>query len=180
MRMASLLSQLEQRSAQAGAAIRDLEKQMTRLLNGDPAGQRLLSIPGIGPITASALIGELGNGSQFSCGRDFAASLGLTPRQRSTGGVVTLIGISKRGDKDLRTLLVLCARLYMFRLPKESGPLAEWVRALSARRPSSVVACALANKFARIAWAIVARESQFEAHHLRRNELAKSHSTAQD
>ncbi len=178
--IASLLSQLEQRSAQASAAIRDLEKQMTRLLNGDPAGQRLLSIPGIGPITASALIGELGNGSQFSCGRDFAASLGLTPRQRSTGGIVTLIGISKRGDKDLRTLLVLCARLYMFRLPKESGPLADWVRALSARRPSSVVACALANKFARIAWAIVARNSQFEAHHLQRNKLAKGLSTAQD
>jgi transposase len=114
---------LERRSAQANAATRDLEKQMVQLLNGDPAGQRLLSIPGIGPITASALIGEGGDGSQFSCGRDFAASLGLTPRQRSTGGVVTLIGISKRGDQDLRTLLVLCARLICFASRKRQGRL---------------------------------------------------------
>ena len=170
--MTALFSQQEQRMAHANAAIRNLEKEMTRLLNCDPAGQRLLSIPGIGPITASALIGELGNGSQFSCGRDFAASIGLTPRQRSTGGVVTLIGISKRGDKDLRTLLVLCARLYMFRLPKESGPLADWVRGLNSRRPSSVVACALANKLARIAWAIVARDAHFESDHLHYTRLA--------
>jgi transposase len=140
-----------------------IEKELTRRLNNDEAGQRLLSIPGIGPITACALACALGDGKQFRCGRDFAASVGLVPRQHSTGGTTKLLGVSKRGDKSVRTLLVLCARLSMFRMAKESGPLADWVRTMVARRHPNVAACAIANKYARIAWAVVASEAPFDA-----------------
>jgi transposase len=140
-----------------------IEKELIRRLNDDEAGRRLLSIPGIGPITACALVCALGDGKHFTCGRDFAASVGLTPRQHSTGGAINLLGVSKRGQKSVRTLLVLCARFYMFRVAKETGPLADWVRTITTRRHPNVAACALANKYARIAWAVVAHEVPFDA-----------------
>jgi transposase len=87
----------------------------------------------------------------------------LVPRQYSTGGRSNLLGISKRGDKNLRRLLVQCARVYLQRLEHQQGALADWVRSLLQRRHSNVVACALANKLARIAWAIAANHSEFEA-----------------
>ncbi len=85
------------------------------------------------------------------------------PRQYSTGGKANLLGISKRSDKNLRRLLVQCARVYMQRLEHQKGALADGVRSLLMRRHSNVVACALANKLARIAWAITAHHSEFEA-----------------
>ncbi|MGU5821696.1 transposase, partial [Aeromonas caviae] len=95
--------------------------------------------------------------------RDFAASVGLVPRQYSTGGRANLKGISKRGDKNLRRLLVQCARAYMQRLERQTGRLADWVRSMLTRRHSNVVACALANKLARTAWALAARHTEFRA-----------------
>lgn len=86
----------------------------------------------------------------------------MVPRQYSTGGRNNLLGISKRGDKNLRRLLVQCARAYMQRLERQTGPLARWVHAMLTRRHSNVVACALANKLARIAWAIAAHHTIFE------------------
>ncbi|EFW2055166.1 IS110 family transposase, partial [Shigella flexneri] len=100
---------------------------------------------------ASLLSSQLGDGKQFSCSRDFAASTGLVPRQYSTGGKSTLLGISKRGDKNLRRLLVQCARSFMMQLERQHGKLAEWVREQLNKKHSNVVACALANKLARIA-----------------------------
>lgn len=94
---------------------------------------------------------------------DFAAPVGLVPRQYSTGGRTNLLGISKRGDKNLRRLLVQCVRVYMQRLESQHGALAEWVRTLLSRRHSSVMGCALANKLARIAWAITVHHAEFEA-----------------
>jgi len=88
--------------------------------------------------------------------------LGLVPRQYSTGGRNNLLGISKRGDKNLRRLLVLGARSYMQRLERQTGQLACWVRAMLTRRHSNIVACALANKLARIVWAIAAHHTSFE------------------
>jgi transposase len=142
--------------------IAGIEKELTSQLADDDLGQRLMTVPGIGPITASVLASDMGDGKQYRCGRDFAAALGLVPRQYSTGGRNNLLGISKRGDKNLRRLLVQCARAYMQRLARQSGPLARWVGALLTRRHSNVVACALANKFARIAWAIAAHHTTFE------------------
>ncbi|GAB3377575.1 hypothetical protein GCM10027514_15080 [Azotobacter armeniacus] len=92
-----------------------------------------------------------------------AASVGLVPRQYSTGGKTNLPGISKRGGKKLRQLLVQCARVHLQRLEHQRGALADWVRALHSRHHSNVVACALANKLARIAWSVAANHTQFEA-----------------
>ncbi|EIF0665423.1 IS110 family transposase, partial [Salmonella enterica subsp. enterica serovar Poona] len=116
-----------------------------------------------GPITASMLSSQLGDGKQFSCSRGFAASTGLIPRQYSTGGKATLLGISKRGDKNLRRLLVQCARAFMMRLEHQQGRLAEWVRGQLSSKHSNVVACALANKLARIAWAITTNHNEYQA-----------------
>ena len=108
------------------------------------------------------LAAEVGDGKHYRCGRDFAAAVGLVPRQYSTGGKNKLLGISKRGDKNLRRLLVQCARAYMQRLERQRGQLAQWVRSMLMRRHSNVVACALANKLARMAWAIAAHHTEFE------------------
>lgn len=143
--------------------IGELDKELARQLADDDLGQRLLTIPGVGPITASVLAAEMGDGKQYGCSRDFAASIGLVPRQYSTGGRANLLGISKRGDKNIRRLLVQCARSYMQRLDRKTGRLAEWVRAMLTRRHSNVVACALANKLARTAWALVIRNTTFDA-----------------
>jgi transposase len=141
--------------------IAELESELEGALLLDDAGQRLMSIPGVGPITASILSSHLGDGKQYATSREFAASTGLVPRQYSTGGKNTLLGISKRGDKNIRKLLVLCARAFMRRLDNQSGKLADWVRVQLERKHSNVVACALANKLARIAWSITARGTVF-------------------
>lgn len=142
--------------------ITEIEAALEQELSRDETGQRLLTIPCIGSITASVLSSQLGNGKQYVCSRDFAASTGLVSRQYSTGGRTTLLGISKRGDKNLRRLLVLCARIFIMRLDHQSGRLADWIRAQLQRKYSNVVTCALANKLARIAWAITTQNSVFE------------------
>ena len=116
--------------------------------------QRLLALRGVGPLTASALAGALGDGTSFRKGRDFAASLGLTPRQQSTGGRERLLGISKRGDPYLRKLLVHGARSVLRHTKKRDDALSKWVNALLSRKHANVVAVALANKTARVAWAL--------------------------
>jgi len=141
--------------------INAIEKELRQQLADDDTGQRLLTIPGIGPITASVLAADIGDGKQYSCSRDFAASIGLVPRQYSTGGKANLLGISKRGDKNIRRLLVQCARAIMQRVDKRTDQLGCWIRAMMQRRHSNVVACALANKLARIAWAVAARNQVF-------------------
>ncbi|EIW3447255.1 IS110 family transposase [Salmonella enterica] len=143
--------------------ITELESELNQSIKTDDAAQRIMTIPGVGPITASLLSSQLGDGKQFSCSRDFAASTGLVPRQYSTGGKSTLLGISKRGDKNLRRLLVQCARSFMMRLEHQQGRLAEWVREQLSKKHSNVVACALANKLARIAWAITTNHNEYQA-----------------
>ncbi|ACO80188.1 Transposase IS116/IS110/IS902 [Azotobacter vinelandii CA] len=163
VRLSLLLQRLHAHFDYLDKQIRELDKEVAGQLASDDLGSRLLTIPCIGPITASLLAAEIGDGRQYGCSRDFAASVGLVPRQYSTGGKARLLGISKRGDKRLRQLLVQCARVYLQRLEHQRGALADWVRALRSRRHSNVVACALANKLARIAWSIAANHTQFEA-----------------
>ncbi|MBC8643027.1 IS110 family transposase [Caballeronia sp. EK] len=127
----------------------------------------MLSIPGIGPITASLLASEIGNVAQFADGRNFAASIGLVPRQHSTGGRSVLCGISKRGDKHLRHLLVQGARAVIQRVEKRTDRLGEWIRSMLMRRHSNVVACAVANKLARIAWAVLTRRTTYDGTRMR-------------
>jgi transposase len=162
LRLVQMLQRLHAHFKYLDEQIAEIEKDLAAQLTDDDLGQRLMTVPGIGPITASVLASEVGDGKQYHCGRDFAASLGLVPRQYSTGGRSNLLGISKRGDKNLRRLLVLGARSYMQRLEHQTGQLACWVRAMLVRRHSNVVACALANKLARIVWAIAAHHTSFE------------------
>jgi transposase len=161
-RLVQVLARLQSHFKYLDEQVAEIEKELTAQLVDDDLGQRLMTVPGIGPITASVLASEVGDGKQYRCGRDFAAALGLVPRQYSTGGRNNLLGISKRGDKNLRRLLVLGARSYMQRLERQTGPLACWVRAMLMRRHSNVVACALANKLARIVWFIAAHHTRFE------------------
>jgi transposase len=161
-RLVQILERLQAHFRYLDEQIAGIEKELTIQLSNDDLGQRLMTVPGIGPITASVLATEMGDGKQYRCGRDFAAALGLVPRQYSTGGRNNLLGISKRGDKNLRRLLVQCARACMRRLESQTGQLARWIRAMLTRRHSNVVACALANKLARIAWTIAAHHTTFE------------------
>src|SRR5512144_3287200 len=165
-RLIALLERLHAHFQYLDEQIRQLERELTQQVKEDDRRRRLLASPGIGPITASALTLELGDARQFATARHFAASVGLVPRQHSTGGKPTLLGISKRGDKNLRRLLVQCARVLMQGIQRRTDALGQWVQALLARRHSNVVACALAAKLARIAWAILAKETPYQPRQL--------------
>jgi transposase len=143
--------------------IDDIERDLTSQLREDENAARLLSIPGIGAITASLLASEVGNVAQFEGGRNFAASIGLVPRQHSTGGRSVLCGISKRGDKHLRHLLVQGARAVIQRAEQRTDRLGAWIRSMLTRRHANVVACAVANKLARIAWAVLTKHAAYDA-----------------
>jgi transposase len=124
----------------------------------------MMTVPGIGPIIASAMVSAVGDGAAFGKGRDFAAWLGLVPRQMSTGGRTILGRISKRGNRYLRTLFVRAARVILLRPENWSkhsfGP---WLQAASKRLHRNVLAVALANKLARIAWSVLASERSYQA-----------------
>src|SRR5512139_2819970 len=139
----------------------DLDKKIKTLANNNPAAKRLQQIPGIGPMIATALVCAIGDGKQFKRGRDMAAWLGLTPRQHSSGGKDRLLGISKRGDAYLRTLLIHGARSVLNVAGKKDDPRSRWLQSLCSRRHKNIAAVALANKNARIAWALLSKETDY-------------------
>jgi transposase len=141
----------------ANDKIETLEKAIVARHRADEASRRLASIPGIGPIIASAIAASVPDASVFKTGRQFAAWLGLVPRQRSTGGKDRLGGITKAGDRYIRRLLVIGATgLIRYKRRNIPGGL-DWLTALLARKPVRLVTVALANKMARIAWAVLRR-----------------------
>ena len=144
---------------QLEAAVAALEKQLAAWHKSNPVSQRLATIPGIGPIIATALAATVVEISGFRSGREFAAWLGLVPRQHSTGGKARLGGISKRGNRYLRRLLINGASANLLRSKATRAD--PWIIALRRRRPSLVVAVALANKTARIAWAVMHRQENY-------------------
>lgn len=131
------------------------EKEFEAQVRTDPATKRLATIPGIGMLNATALVAAVGDGRSFAKGRDLAAWLGLVPRQATTGGRPRLLGISKRGNRYLRTILIHGARAVMLRLAQTSSPLGRWLKDLMQRAHRNTVAVALANKLARIVWAVL-------------------------
>lgn len=139
------------------AQVQELEAQIKAWHKEDAASRRLEQIPGIGPLTASALVASIGNARTFKNGRQLSAWLGLVPRQHSSGGKPTLLGISKRGDVYLRTLLIHGARSILRH--KRS----DWGAALAQRRNPNLAAVAVANKNARIVWALLAHGRSFQA-----------------
>ena len=139
-----------------------MTERIERHAQTDPVAKRLMTLRGVGSLTASALAGVLGDAQAFKRGRDFAASLGLTPRQHSTGGRDRLLGISKRGDRYLRTLLVHGARAVLQFSATKDDNLSQWLTRLAERKHPNVAAVALANKTARIAWAITCHDSVYD------------------
>lgn len=138
-------------------SLRRCDKAIVAAVRNDPAARRLMAIPGVGPIIASAMVATVDDPGRFRCGRHFAAWLGLVPRQHSSGGKPRPGPISKMGDRYLRQLLVVGATASMRAAGQATTPLAAWIRRLLERRPPRLVSVALANKIARIIWAVLAR-----------------------
>lgn len=129
----------------------------------DEACRRLQTIPGYGPIVASVFHSQVGNGAAYHRGRDVSAALGLVPRQHSSGGKDTLLGISKRGDRYLRSLLVHGARSVVIQAEHKEDRLSLWINKVRAVRGMNKATVALANKMARIGWVILARDTVYQA-----------------
>ena len=143
--------------------VSELEQQINAWHRSNALSQKLEKIPGIGPMTASALVASVGDAKSFSNGRQLAAWLGLVPKQHATGGKTNLLGISKRGDTYLRTLLIHGGRA-VIRSAEQKPPHANsWLARILARRHKNVVTVALANRNARIVWALLAHDREFHA-----------------
>ena len=142
-----------------------LDEEIAIAARDDAVAQRLQSIPGIGPMGATALVSAVGDARQFKRGRDMAACLGLTPGQHSSGGKERILGISKRGDSYLRLLLIHGARAELKVAGRKTDPRSCWVMNIAARRHKNVAAVALANKNARIAWALLTQGGVYDARH---------------
>jgi transposase len=161
---ATLRALLRRRRAawrQLDAEIAELDRVLVAHARTDARCRRLMAIPGLGPITATALVAAIDHGQMFGRARDLAAWLGLVPRQHSTGGHPRLLGITKGGNRYLRTLLVHGARTLRRSHQAGSGRLGAWLAALERRAHSNKVTVALANKLARIAWAVLIRKEPY-------------------
>jgi transposase len=154
-RMRNLVSLLWNEWKDLEQQIAAMNAEVEQIASSDPACQRLRQIPGIGPLVATAIVAAIGNGSAFHKGREFASWLGLVGRQHSTGGKARLFGISKRGNRYLRKILVHGARSAVLRVKRERSPFGAWLDALEQRAPINVVITAAANKLSRIAWAVL-------------------------
>jgi len=142
--------------------VSELDQEIATIAQTDPAAQRLQQLRGIGPITATALVAAVGDGAHFANGRQMSAALGLTPKQRSSGGKDRLLGISKRGDSYLRTLLIHGARAVIRTAKHKEDRLSQWVTKLAARSHPNIAAAALANKTARMAWAMLRNGTEYQ------------------
>lgn len=155
-----LVDHLKELDRQVG----ELEAEIQRWHRENTASQKLAKIPGIGPITASAMVASVGDARNFKNGRQLAAWLGIVPRQHSTGGKPTLLGISKRGDTYLRTLLIHGARA-VIRIAEHKPTADPWITNLLSRRNKNVAAVALANKNTRTIWALLAHDREYQTHY---------------
>jgi transposase len=160
-----LFQRLGEHLTELDRQVRELEAQFLRWHRHCPASQKLEAVPGIGPLTATALVASVGDARSFRSGRQMAACAGLVPRQHSSGGKPVLLGISKRGDSYLRTLLIHGARAALRFLGKRQDRTAQWLRSLLVRRNKNVAAVALANKNARTAWALLTQAGDFQFNH---------------
>ena len=142
-------------------AIAQLERTIAKLAQQDETARRLMSIPGFGPITASAMAATVQDTSGFAGPREFAAFLGLTPKQNSSGGKPKLGRISKMGNRNLRKLLVVGAHAVLFHRKPHTDPLRMWAKKLIEKKPFKLVAVALVNKMARIAFTIMRNKATY-------------------
>jgi len=160
-RLRDLLLDIRAEWSELDRRIDVLDQEFAELARTDEVARRLTSIPGVGALNATALVAAVGRAEAFDQARDLGAWLGLVPRQHTTGGKPRLLGISKRGNTYLRTLLIHGARAALPSLAKADTALGAWLRGLQARCHPNTVVVALANKLARIAWVLMRRETLF-------------------
>jgi transposase len=156
-----LLAQLKLELEQLAARIEQMDTVIQKTAKENEACQRLTEIPGVGPVTATALIGAVGNASAFGKGRNLSAWMGIVPGEHSSGGQQKLLGISKRGNKYLRRLFVQGARSVLQQRHKQAPGLRDWLAQLLARTHQNVVTVALANKLVRMAWAVLCKNERY-------------------
>jgi len=161
-RFRRLLSRLAEDLRYLDARVDEYNDEIAVMAKELPTAKRLMTLQGVGPIIATALASTLGAGDGFSKGRDFAVTLGLTPKHSGTGGRERILGISKRGDAYLRTMLIHGARSAVYAAEGKSDPLSRWINELRSRRHVNVVIVALANKTARMAWALARNGSDYD------------------
>jgi transposase len=143
--------------------IAGLDREVARRAKEDETARRLMTIPGVGPVTAVALAALAPPAETVRCGRDFAAWVGLTPLQRSTGGKQKLGATSKMGERTLRRLLIIGANSVLLQVARNGAPSGSWIARMVAHKPPMLVRVALANKMARIVWALLARGEVYRA-----------------
>jgi transposase len=143
--------------------IMGLDKEIARRAREDEVSRRLMTVPGIGPISATAIAALAPPAETFAKGRDFAAWLGLTPLQRSTGGKRKLGATSKMGERTLRRLLIIGSSAVVQQASKRGAPKGSWLEQMLARKPRMLVTVALANKMARIVWALLVKQENYRA-----------------
>jgi transposase len=168
-RLRWLLERLWQEWKQVESDIQTITEEIERLSNENFFCRRLRQIPGFGPLVSSATVAAIGNGTAFRRGRDFAAWVGVVPRQYSTGGKQKLLGISKRGNIYLRRMLIHGARAVLFRVKYDTVGFGQWVQRLAQRAPRNKVVVAIANKLARMAWAVLSSGQDYQHQRLQMN-----------
>ena len=154
--MVDMLADLDKR-------ISDLDKEIARRTREDEVARRLMTIPGIGPITATAIAAIAPPAETFARGRDFAAWLGLVPRQASTGGKQKLGSITRMGERTLRRLLIIGSSAVVLQASRRGAPAGSWLEGMLARKPRMLVTVALANKMARTVWALLVKQEDYRA-----------------
>jgi transposase len=142
--------------------LKELDKEIEKLARSNEVTRRLQQLRGVGPLVATALVATVGDGKQYSRGRQMASALGLTPRQNSSGDKYRLHGISKRGDVYLRTQMIHGARAVVSQAKHRDDPLSQWVTGIAKRKHTNVAAVALANKTARMAWAMLQNDTDYD------------------
>ena len=157
MAMRRMLNEIFEDVARVDLRVKSVTREIEALADREDRTRRLMTIPGIGPIAATALIAAVGDGRQFRRARDLAAWLGLVPREHSTGGKTKLLGISKRGNRYVRRLLIHGARSCVTHLNRTRDRIGQWLDALQARMHVNKVTVALAAKIARMAWAVITK-----------------------
>ena len=158
----ALLQQAYGQLQELDGHIKLYDQSLVQQVKENDQAQHLMSIPGFGPVISSVYLNAIGDGSAFRRGRDVSAYIGLVPRQHSTGNKPILLGISKRGNRQLRTLLIHGARAVVRYAPQKDDALSRWVTKLVARRGKNKATVALANKLARIGWAILTRGGVYQ------------------
>ena len=159
--MILLLSDMASELHVINERIAAIDDEVKALAQSDADMRRLMEIPGIGPTIATALVAAVGTGSSFGKGRDLAAWLGLVPRQITTGGKAKLVGISKHGNRYLRKLFIHGARTVLHLVRDRTSPITAWADSLKERAHVNVAAVAMANKMARIAWAVLTKGERY-------------------